>query len=50
VLLTDAKNANRAEIVAWAQNHGVPELSVPRRVFIVDQVPVSAPARRTMAP
>jgi acyl-[acyl-carrier-protein]-phospholipid O-acyltransferase/long-chain-fatty-acid--[acyl-carrier-protein] ligase len=40
VLLTDAKNANRAEIVAWAQNHGVPELSVPRRVFIVDQVPV----------
>ncbi|MFN9780815.1 MAG: AMP-binding protein [Alphaproteobacteria bacterium] len=40
VLLTDAKGANRAEIVAWAQNHGVPELAVPRRVFIVDQVPV----------
>jgi acyl-[acyl-carrier-protein]-phospholipid O-acyltransferase/long-chain-fatty-acid--[acyl-carrier-protein] ligase len=40
VLITDAKAANRAEIVAWAQNHGVPELSVPRRVIIVDQVPV----------
>jgi acyl-[acyl-carrier-protein]-phospholipid O-acyltransferase/long-chain-fatty-acid--[acyl-carrier-protein] ligase len=40
VLLTDAKTANRPEIIAWAQNHGVPEISVPRRVIVVDQVPV----------
>ena len=40
VLLTDAKSANRAEIVAWAQNHGVSELSVPRRVIVIDQVPI----------
>ncbi len=40
VLLTDAKQANRAEIVVWAHNHGVAELSLPRRVVHVDQVPV----------
>ena len=40
VLITDAKQANRGELVAWAQNHGVPELSVPRRIIHVDAVPV----------
>jgi acyl-[acyl-carrier-protein]-phospholipid O-acyltransferase / long-chain-fatty-acid--[acyl-carrier-protein] ligase len=40
VLITDAKEANRAELVAWAQNHGVPELAVPRKVIHVDNVPV----------
>ncbi len=40
VLITDATQANRAEIVAWAHNHGVPELSVPRKVVHVAQVPV----------
>jgi len=40
VLVTDAPEANRAELVAWAQNHGVPELAVPRKVVHVDKVPV----------
>jgi len=40
VLVTDATEANRAELVAWAQNHGVPELAVPRKVVHVDKVPV----------
>ena len=40
VLVTSAKEANRSEIVAWAQNHGVPELAVPRKIVHVDQVPV----------
>ena len=40
VLISDAKEANRAEIIAWAQNHGVPELAVPRKIFHVDKVPV----------
>jgi acyl-[acyl-carrier-protein]-phospholipid O-acyltransferase/long-chain-fatty-acid--[acyl-carrier-protein] ligase len=40
VLVTSAKEANRAELVAWAQNHGVPELAVPRKIVHVDQVPV----------
>lgn len=40
VLLSTAREANRAEILAWAQSHGVSELSVPRKVFHVDEVPV----------
>jgi len=40
VLVTDCKNANRAEILAWAQNHGVPEMAVPRRIVHVEHVPV----------
>jgi len=40
VLVTDAKDANRAELLAWAQNHGVPELSVPRNIVHVEKVPV----------
>lgn len=40
VLVTDAKAANRGEIIAWAHNHGVPELAVPRKIVHVDQVPV----------
>ena len=40
VLLSDTQDCNRAEILAWAQNHGVPELSVPKRIFYVDEIPV----------
>lgn len=40
VLLTDAPEAARSPILAWAQTHGVPEISVPRRVFRVDAIPV----------
>ncbi len=40
VLVSDCATANRAEILAWAQNHGVPELAVPRRIVHVEQVPV----------
>ncbi len=40
VLVTDAKAANRAELLAWAQNHGVPELSIPKKIVLVEQVPV----------
>ena len=42
VLLTDAKEARREELIVWARNHGVPELSVPRRVVIVDSIPLLA--------
>ena len=31
VLATDAAGARRLDLVAWAQNHGVSELAVPRR-------------------
>lgn len=40
VLVSTAPEVNRAEILAWAQSHGVSELSVPRKVFHVDDVPV----------
>ena len=40
VLVTDAKEANRAELLAWAQSHGVPELAVPRQIVHIEKVPV----------
>lgn len=40
VLLTECPDANRNDIIAWAQNHGVAELSIPRRILHVDEIPV----------
>ena len=40
VLLSDSESVNRPDMIAWAQNHGVSELSVPRKVFKVDEIPV----------
>ncbi len=40
VLVTDSKEANRSDLHGWASNHGVPELSVPRRIIHVDEVPL----------
>ena len=42
VLVTDAADARRVDLIGWAQNHGVSELSVPRRVLVVDNIPVLA--------
>jgi acyl-[acyl-carrier-protein]-phospholipid O-acyltransferase/long-chain-fatty-acid--[acyl-carrier-protein] ligase len=42
VLVTDAPEARRVELIGWAQNHGVSELSVPRRVLVVENIPVLA--------
>lgn len=40
ILLSDAKDANRSEVLTWCQNHGTPEIAVPRKVFFVDEIPV----------
>ena len=40
ILLSDTKACNRDDILAWAKNHGVPELSVPKRVYHVEEIPV----------
>ncbi|MEM7492569.1 MAG: AMP-binding protein [Pseudomonadota bacterium] len=40
ILLSTAKDIDRAAILAWAQSHGVSELSVPRKVFQVEDIPV----------
>ncbi|MGH6827411.1 MAG: AMP-binding protein [Rhizomicrobium sp.] len=40
VLVTDVRDAGRLDLAAWAQNHGVSELAVPRRVLTVDEIPL----------
>ena len=40
VLLTTSRQADRSAIIAWSQSHGVSELSVPRKVFQVEEIPV----------
>jgi len=42
VLVTDAPEARRVDMVGWAQNHGVTELALPRQVILVDSIPVLA--------
>lgn len=39
-LLTDYPEAERSELLAWAQHHGVPELAVPRKIEFVENIPV----------
>ena len=39
VLVTDAPEARRIDLLGWAQNHGVSELAVPRRVLVVPEIP-----------
>ncbi|MEM9898226.1 MAG: AMP-binding protein [Pseudomonadota bacterium] len=40
VLVTDKKEHDRSLLLAWAQSHGVPEIAVPKKIFLVDEVPV----------
>jgi acyl-[acyl-carrier-protein]-phospholipid O-acyltransferase/long-chain-fatty-acid--[acyl-carrier-protein] ligase len=40
VLVTDAAEARRMDLVAWAQNHGVSELAIPRVVISVPTIPI----------
>lgn len=40
VLLSDTPEVNRPDLLAFAQNHGISELQVPRKVFHVPEIPV----------
>ena len=40
VLVTTAPEADRATFAGWVHNHGVQELAIPRRVVVVDSIPV----------
>jgi len=40
VLVTTVKGATRHDLIGWANNHGVPELAVPRKIIEVDEIPV----------
>ncbi len=40
VLVTTNKDANRHDLVGWAHNHGVADISIPRRIMPVEDIPV----------
>lgn len=40
VLVTTSPDAERTAFAGWVQNHGVQELAVPRRIVLVDDIPV----------
>lgn len=40
ILTSDSPDANRADLLAWAQSHGVAELAVPKKIDIVAEIPV----------
>ena len=40
VLITTNGEAQRVELLGWAQNHGVSEIAVPRRLIHVKDIPV----------
>jgi acyl-[acyl-carrier-protein]-phospholipid O-acyltransferase / long-chain-fatty-acid--[acyl-carrier-protein] ligase len=42
VLVTDAKEAQRVDMIGWARNHGVAEITVPRRLVLTDAIPLLA--------
>ena len=42
VLVTDAQDASRVDLIGWAQNHGVSELTLPRRIQLAKSIPLLA--------
>ena len=42
VLVTNATEARRVDLIGWAQNHGVSEISIPRRILVVEAIPLLA--------
>jgi len=40
ILLSDCKDANRADMVSFAKNHGVTALAVPQKVFYTPEIPI----------
>ncbi len=40
VLVTDRAAPDRAQLLSWAQNHGVPEMAVPKKIVSVAEIPV----------
>lgn len=40
ILVTDHQEAKRQDLLTWAQSHGVPEISVPKKIITVDSLPV----------
>ena len=40
ILITDYSKADRADLVAFARNHGITSLAVPKKIIKVDAIPV----------
>jgi len=40
ILITDYPKADRADLVAFARNHGISELAIPRKIIHVESIPV----------
>lgn len=40
VLITDREAPDRTQLLGWAQNHGVPEIAVPKKIVSVAEVPI----------
>ncbi len=40
ILFTDCEDADRGELIAFIQNHGVPELAAPRKIVVVEEIPL----------
>lgn len=40
ILLTDKKGANRSELQAWYKQHGAAELALPKKIEVVDAIPI----------
>ncbi len=40
ILISDCADANRADMVSFAKNHGVVQLAVPSKVLHVDSIPI----------
>src|SRR5690348_9195976 len=40
VLITTNRDASRHDLVGWAHNHGVAEIAVPRKIVVVEDIPV----------
>jgi acyl-[acyl-carrier-protein]-phospholipid O-acyltransferase / long-chain-fatty-acid--[acyl-carrier-protein] ligase len=40
ILVTTCPDAQRTDLVGWVHNHGVQELAVPKKILIVESIPV----------
>lgn len=40
ILVSENPDAKRRDLLTWAQTHGVPEISVPKKIVSVDSLPV----------
>ncbi len=49
VLITDNDEANRHDLAAWAKEHGVPDLFIPKKFVFVDEIPMLATGKTDYA-